>query len=246
MSVSLTARTVKNSPSQILCSVLLTALIVPVGCCTTVDRADEHPSYWQDKSILVSDRTIPELNALASDPGAGQADRARAVLSLFAQYDRPGCTSGEFARVLNNTNWLRDCRLQKLYGGAGWLPIDVTFGDTVFLLALFPSPSDKGASPWWIYFRLSGKLQESDAEAFLRGDDQAETPTRMIEFALCFPNSTSPSHLPGRIERFSSRGIHVYGEWDANPTIQRPGASRTVGPVDIAYWCRVPAAEAER
>lgn len=217
---------------RILTTILaVTTLTVVAGCAhspkpTPLVMRGESLFFWQDKTVLLSERTIPELDTLANDSRASEMDRARAVFNLFAQHVRPGSTSVEFQSVVSITNWLRDCRLNGVYSLAGWIPVEMASGDTVFSLALFPVPSDKG-SLWVVYFRLSGNLREGDAQAFLAGDAPAGSKTRMLEFALCFPHSTSPGLLPGRIERFSSRGIHVYSEWLANPSIQRTGASRS-------------------
>lgn len=181
---------------------------------------EESPSFWKDESILRGDRSIAQLSALANDSANTEAERAGAVFELFAHHVRPGCSAAEFRDVFSNTNWLRDCRLHGVYFLGGWVPVDMRSSDidTVFSLHLFPAASDKGAL-WVIYFRLTGKMREGGARAFLAGEAKAGNPTKLVEFALCFPHSTSPGGLPGHIERFSSRGIHVYSEWPDSSSI---------------------------
>jgi hypothetical protein len=172
---------------------------------------------WHDTSLLRSieyhEDTIPTLNETANRTSNTQEDRARAIFTLFGRYLQPGCSSSEFHRVLTDGGWLQDSRLYQIGAYSGWIPIDDPFEDSVFYVYPFPAGGDKRASQWHIYFRLTGRQQKEDASSFLRGTASAESATRMAEFALCFPHSIyHPDRTIGRIERFSIRGVHVYGE----------------------------------
>lgn len=164
------------------------------------------------QSILPKDDDAAALNRQANNPANSQAERSRAVFTLFAWHIPPGASAAQVHKVLTDTAWLRETRLFEINWLAGWIPIELNFKDTSFVLHLFPVDAAKESSPWVIYFRLTGKLRQEDALAFLRGETVMGNP-KLAEFALCFPNSKSPGHLPGRIESFSKHGLRVFGEW---------------------------------
>ena len=191
-----------------------------LGCRTEpapVGKDSDEVSFWRGHTILPEGDSIPALNARANDLTNSQAGRAEAVFILFAHYVRPGASAAEMHQVLTDTSWLRETKLYDIRMVGGWIPIE--FADTVFCIHLFPADKDKGWSPWVIYFRSSGKgveesregIREEQELSFLRGESTEDTP-RLLEFALCFPNSKNPHGLPGRIERFSRQGVHVYEE----------------------------------
>jgi len=158
------------------------------------------------RSIMSSNRTIAELNALANEKKASRADRARAVFSLFANYIRPGDSAVEIRRVLVDTRWLQESTVEGVYDIAGWVPADFTADDTVFSIHLLHVGTDKERSPWFIYFRLSGRHsyeRERDGLRFFQSDTTLPGNPKIIEFALCFPEG-------GRVERFTMKGVHVY------------------------------------
>ena len=169
---------------------------------------------WNDHTILPGGESIASLNALASNQESNRADRARAIFTLFAHHIRPGFSAGEVHRILTDTNWMSEINLYGVYALGGWVPVEMTFEDTVFCLDLFPAEMDKQWSPWAIYFRLSGTTPEGpgrrkeEALAFLHGDTTVQGNPKLLEFALCFPEQ--PETRRGRIERFSRLGMYVY------------------------------------
>jgi len=167
---------------------------------------------WNGRTILPNDESVTALLARANNPTGNQADRARAVFTLLARHVRPGSSATDVHRVLTDTAWLQQTHLHGFRALAGWIPVEMGSDHTVFRMYLFPADADKQWSPWVIYFRMSGMLRDEDALVFLRGERAIES-TRLVEFALCFPHSSKPGNLVGRIERFSREGIHIYDEW---------------------------------
>src|SRR5215218_7021741 len=196
----------------------LTAIVF-AGCA-------HHPGEslsWNDHTVLPKGESITSLNTLANNPASNRADRARAIFTLFAHHIRPGSSAADVRRVLADTNWMAAVNLYGVYALAGWIPVEIGSEDTVFCLHLFPVEMDGSWSPWVIYFRLSGKPPEGpgrrkeEALAFLHGDTTLRGNPKLVEFALCYPDTRDTTHGiraddPGRhrIERFSRRGIHVY------------------------------------
>lgn len=194
---------------RILIFIFAVTLLTSISGCA---HKRSEPLSCNGRTILPNGESVPALVARANNPTSNQADRARAVFTLLSRHMRPDSSATEVHRVLTDTAWLQETRLYGFRMLAGSIPVEMTFEDTVFCIHLFPRDADKQWSPWVIYFRLSGKLRDEDALAFLRGERTMES-TRLIEFALCFPHSSKPRNLPGRIERFSPDGIHVYDEW---------------------------------
>lgn len=196
---------------------MVKGLLTGLGLCALLVECAHDRGHPQSRSIFRStdypEDTLATLNETANDQTEGQEDRARAIFTLFGRYVRPGCSSPEFHQVAPDVGWLARAKLSKITMLGGWIPIDMTFEDSDFCLQLFASPTDERASQWHIYFRLTGQLQPSDALAFLRGAMASGSSTRMQEFALCLPHSIyHPDRAMGRIERFSTAGVHVYEE----------------------------------
>ncbi len=164
---------------------------------------------WSDRTILPHGESVESLNAMANTAAAGRAKRARAIFTLFADHIRPGASTTEVHRALANTTWLKETNLYGVRVLGGWVPVEMALGDTVFCIHLFPVEMNKQWSPWVIYFRLSGQLRDEDAKAILRGESVAND-TRLVEFALCYPEKRQSAGGGSRLERFSRRGIHVY------------------------------------
>jgi hypothetical protein len=156
---------------------------------------------------------VEVLNAVANDRAKSQAERSRAVFTLFAHHIRPGFSAKEIRRVFVDPRWLDDSILNEVVAVGGWLPVEWTADNTVFVVYLFPTEREKPWSPWVIYFSLSGRLpnrqarSQDDALGFLRGDTGLYGNPRLEEFALSFPED--PQTKQARVERFGPRGIHV-------------------------------------
>jgi len=161
-----------------------------------------------EHTILPQGESVASLTSRANDSSNSQEIRARAVFTLFARHIQPGSSVSEVHRVLTDTAWLKESDLQGLRILAGWVPVEFTTEDTIFGIALFPMSSASGWSPWVIYLRLSGHIQDEEALKFLRGAPGMEK-TKLLEFALCFP---SPPNQTGRIEMYSPKGLRVLHE----------------------------------
>lgn len=185
-------------------------LLAFTGC--THPHAGSGP--WRDPDELLRKEDIAALNALANNLTITPAERSRAVFTLFSKHLRVGCSAAEVRGVLTDTAWLQETRLQKIHGSNGPIPIEMTSEDTVFGLHLFSTKTEPRTTPWVIYFRLSGRQdQEELARAFLTGVGAESDRPKMLEFALCLNYSPGARELPGRMERVSSKGIHIFEEW---------------------------------
>ncbi len=113
--------------------------------------------------------------------------------------------------ILSPATWLVECRLDGVYALGGKIPVEMGLTETAFCLRLFPN--SEGWSEWVIYFTLPGGRGRpvSDAREFLAGKVPGGQDPRMNEFALCFP--AEGKARVGRTERFTARGIGVYGPW---------------------------------
>ena len=189
--------------------IVITLSLLLSGCAHGKDKTLSGGVHY----ALLKGQSIAELNVRANNPTNSQAGRALAVFTLFRHHIRPGASAPEVHRVLTDTRWLQRTDLYGVYALRGKIPVQMTFEDTVFVIHLFRE-TDENRSPWHIYFRLAGEnLREEDALAFLRGDPTTAGNRKLLEFALCFPHSTKPRNLPGRIEIFTNKGNRVLPEW---------------------------------
>jgi len=146
------------------------------------------------------------LRRTANDKAAPREKRAEAIFALFAEHLKPPQDAAAVGKVLAGDAWLKDINLYGVYVLGGWIPVAMTFEDTVFCLHLFPDA--KGHSDWVIYFRLSGGSGRTADEAlqFLRGTKGLKGDPKLVEFALCFPDADG-THL---IQQFSASGTTMF------------------------------------
>ena len=192
---------------HILIVLLIFATVATVVGCSP-DRGTIAPGDPQTSSETPKDST--SLSAVANNPSASQADRSRAVFSLFARFIPAGSSSKAVQQVIGDAKWLNDVHIEGVYALGGLIPVEFDFDSTVFAISLFPENAGDPWSPWLMYVRLSGQLKEAQAIAFLHGE--ADDTVNLVEYALCFANSSNPGQFIGRIERFSRDGMRVYEE----------------------------------
>ncbi len=166
--------------------------------------------HWRN-SQAYSTSTSAALRAVANDRTLDRKARVRAIFSLFASYVRPPANGATMADIMSPATWLVECRLDGVYALGGKIPVEMGITETAFCLRLFPNL--EGWSEWVIYFTLPGGRGRpvSDARDFLAGKVPGSQELRMNEFALCFP--AEGKARMGRTERFTARGIGVYGPW---------------------------------
>ena len=165
-----------------------------------------------EHTILPQGESVAFLTSLANDPSNSQEVRARAVFTLFGRHIQPGSSASEVHDVLTDTAWLKENNLKGVRILGGWVPVEFTAEDTIFSIALFPADSAGGWSPWVIYLRLSGHIQDEEALKFLRGAPGIGR-IKLLEFALCFP---SPPNQTGRIEMYTPKGLRILHETGAH------------------------------
>jgi hypothetical protein len=190
--------------------ILASLLIFLVGC------AGQHEAgYWSGRSVLSDRESVAALNVTANSSTLNQAERVRAIFTLFAHHVRPGFTAADMHSVLTDTSWMKITDLTRLELLAGWIPVDSGIDRTVFDLHLFSSQKDDAGNNWWcIEFSLSGPNRSvKDAVGFLNGNTTLSDNPKLEEFALIFPPPKKGfSRSPGgrRMEVYSKEGIHVY------------------------------------
>ena len=129
---------------------------------------------------------------LAGDSKQDRRSRCMAIFSVFADHVRPGCTSGEIARLLGPAPWMEEADVSGFGGGAGGWPILPGFDETMFIVRLFPNDEAWG-DVWGIYVILSRPESPDDPccpdvepREFLRGA-VTDSSIQIREFMLCHP-----------------------------------------------------------
>ncbi len=110
---------------------------------------------WDGVSRLKGNTPSADLRKVADNDSFAREKRAEAIFSLFVNHLKLSQGAAKVGETLKAEKWLNDSSLERLSVLIGWLPVKMTFEDTVFCLRLFPDK--KGWSDWVIYFRLSGR-----------------------------------------------------------------------------------------
>ncbi len=163
---------------------------------------------WNAHTILPKGESVASLNVRANDPSVGDVERVRAVFTLLGRHVCPGSSGADVRRVLTDTRWLQRVELYKIEGLAGWIPVRLKSGESVFCMRLCALPPEEKLRKGSIYFRLSGDFWSGQALAFLRGDPNMKD-VRLTEYALCFPPSPKAFWNEGRYETFTTAGMTV-------------------------------------
>jgi len=171
-------------------------------------RPQQEGIRWDGVSRLKGNTPSADLRKVADNDSFAREKRAEAIFSLFVNHLKLSQGAAKVGETLKAEKWLNDSSLERLSVLIGWLPVKMTFEDTVFCLRLFPDK--KGWSDWVIYFRLSGRRTAEEARAFLLGAKDLKKSPNLVEFALCFP--AEGNKVVGRIERFAEKGVAVI-EW---------------------------------
>jgi uncharacterized protein len=172
----------------------------------TSDSAD-HPCSPPSGRVATFDE-IAALNELANDRTAPPRQRVEAVLALFVKYVRVGNGANELRRVLRDTAWLDDAKLEHINPQImeGWIPIGLTSADRTYCVRFFPENREVRQADLW--FRLSGRTaagkEVERGLQFLRGVEEPDCATRIMDFSLSYPS--------GRLRVFREDG--TFGECD--------------------------------
>jgi hypothetical protein len=124
------------------------------------------------------------LSAIANNPQVDLATRRDCVMRLVKQHCQKGMSLGDFARLLNNPNWLPKCAVQNWNQSflSGLIPLDINPTSTTFSINVFPeAPGDKRL----IYFRVKGTISAADCWLVLTGTEHGASASRpVLEVAI--------------------------------------------------------------
>lgn len=114
-------------------------------------RVSENPGFW---------------TTIANDESYTALHRSRCVFALFRRHGNHCSGLRQLGNVLAPANWLLEDSILRVENVIGWVPVDVTFGDTIFRIELPHASKDKAAS---VYIRIAGKVTKSDFIRVIRG-----------------------------------------------------------------------------
>jgi hypothetical protein len=108
---------------------------------------------------------------IANDASYPVERRRRFALELFRRHVRKGMSLAQIAEALDRPTWLTDKNIHKVRLLAGLIPVNLTRGDTVFALIVFPPPRGDQSG---VYLRVGGNLHEGELGKLLRGEAGAD------------------------------------------------------------------------
>jgi hypothetical protein len=138
----------------------------------------------------------PSIAALNQRAGTGtRADRCGAVFELFDKHIKPGARAPDVAATLTDRTWITvDLPVDVL---GGWVPVEMTQGDQVFVVHCVAAPNPRINNQLWSDWVIYGRIATTrahDFKSFLAGPADLV----LVEFALSYPD--------GRIEQYRASG----------------------------------------
>jgi hypothetical protein len=132
--------------------------------------ADEDALRQAIMDIAGSDVPSEIWAKIANDPAYRVAHRRLCIFELFRRHVRAGMKASELARLLHGALWLDDRDVRLVEDVSGWLPVKMTFEDTVFELRILPNR--EGPSEFFaIYLRMAGLVPRTAFVSLLRGEE---------------------------------------------------------------------------
>ncbi len=111
----------------------------------------EPPSFW---------------TAIANDENLHPNQRALAIHSLFERHVKQDSSLGRLAEVLSKQTWISDKDVEEVIIVGGYIPLEMTSGDSMILMAVFRNANLEKQRKEFIaiFMNVSGQI---DADAFL-------------------------------------------------------------------------------
>lgn len=134
-----------------------------------LDKAGESPGFW---------------SAIANSPDCRPEHRRLAVRELFKRHVKPGMTLAELGELLDDPTWLADDDVSAVTAVGGKVPVSMTPGDSVFVVALFPKLPGEQTSHWAIYLRVEGKVEREGLLQALRDGSGPAAGRKLLEIGL--------------------------------------------------------------
>ena len=107
-------------------------------------RVTEDPTFW---------------SRIANDTGFSRDHRRACILELFRRHVKRRAELKDVANVLNNPSWLAKEQIHFFGPLAGFVPVTLTFDDSVFSIVILPEPNGDASA---VYLRIKGKLTEDE------------------------------------------------------------------------------------
>src|SRR2546421_7996020 len=103
-------------------------------------RVAEHASFW---------------TTIANDPTYSAEHRRRCAMAFFRRHGRFCTGLRQLAGMLSPSNWFEKGDIEEVRSVFGAAPVEVTEGDTVFKIRIFPSQMGPQAN---VFIKLLGKV----------------------------------------------------------------------------------------
>jgi hypothetical protein len=186
----------------------------------------EDPAFW---------------SRIANDTRYSRDHRRACILELFRRHVKPRAKLKDVANVLDNPSWLAKEQIHFFGPLAGFVPVTLTFDDSVFSIVILSEPNGDASA---VYLRIKGKLTEDELfeqliNPVIAGDpNKALANRRVLEMAIADGRWTIDPIATTDEERFNLVRIGM----------TRTQVERMLGPPRLhfsreVYYGRVPQIE---
>lgn len=127
---------------------------------------------------------------LANSKDHTKRQRRYFAFQLFARQVRPGMPLSELALVVGNPTWLDDKDITVVEDVSGYIPVQLTHDNTVFVLEVLPDLPPISEF-WGIFLSVSGKVDRESFVRLLRGSvvDEQTRKAVILEVGFVPPNA---------------------------------------------------------
>ncbi len=114
--------------------------------------------------------------------------RRHSVYQFFYRHVKPGMTLSQLAQILGSPTWLANEDISIVEDLGGYIPVKVTFDNTVLVLDILPDP-DPVSEHWYVYVSVTGHVDPKNFYQLLQGGavDQATSEATILEIGFSPP-----------------------------------------------------------
>jgi hypothetical protein len=112
--------------------------------------------------------------------------RGLAIHLLFERHAAKDITLGKLAEVMNKPMWMKDEDVSRITYLGGWIPLEMTPGDTMFCIVVFPNQNVERHNKECIgiYLNVSGEIDRKDFLATIKGQKSNFENTKLKAWAI--------------------------------------------------------------
>jgi hypothetical protein len=124
--------------------------------------------------------------AIANDAKLDPQQRALAIHWLFERHVKQGATLGKLAEVLGKQTWISEKDVERVGFVAGYVPLDVKFGDSLMCLVVFrnENTAKHNKEVIGIYLSIEGQIDRAAFLDTIKGKKTKHENTKLTAWSI--------------------------------------------------------------